>query len=101
MENNQLISADEFCEYYQVEYSLIESFSEIGLIETVIQQNTIFIQMDHLAKIERMIRLHSDLQINPEGIEAVQNLLGRIENMQKEIIYLRNRLRFFETDNFI
>jgi hypothetical protein len=34
-----------------------------------------------------MVRLHHDLQINPEGIEAVHNLLDRIAAMDRKLCY--------------
>jgi hypothetical protein len=42
------------------------------------------------------VRLHYDLDINLEGIEAITYLLNRVKNMQAEIIALKNRLRLYE-----
>jgi len=97
METDKLLPTDKFCAYYNVEYSFVETLQEIGLIETVVIQETQFIHIPHLQKIERIIRLHDDLNINPEGIEAVQTLLDRIERMNAEVILLKNRLRFYES----
>ena len=96
METDQLIATDKFCTYYNVEYSFVESLQEIGLIETVSLRETQFIHIPHLQKIERILRLHDDLNINLEGIGAVHTLLDRIEQMNAEILNLRNRLRFYE-----
>lgn len=96
MENDQLIATDKFCTYYQVSYGFVESLLDIGLIETVQVKEVQYLQVVHLHEIERMIRLHNDLEINPEGIEAVHLLLKRIGNMQDEIQMLRNKLRFYE-----
>ena len=96
METDKLLPTDKFCTYYNVEYSFVESLREIGLIETVVIRETQFIHIPHLPKIEQIIRLHDDLNINPEGIEAVQTLLDRIEQMNAEVISLKNRLRFYE-----
>ena len=43
-----------------------------------------------------MIRLHYDLNINLEGLDAVYNLLKRVENLQSEITSLHNKLRIYE-----
>ena len=43
---------------------------------------------------EQITRLHQDLNINPEGIDAINHLLKYIEEMKQEIVHLRNRLRF-------
>lgn len=91
-----LISTDEFCSYYQVEYSFINELQQHGLIEiTTIDQRT-FIDHDHLDAVERLLRMHYDLDINIEGIEAITSLLDRVRDMQKEILQLRNRLGRYE-----
>lgn len=96
MKNDQLIAIETFCTHYKVEYSFVEALQQSELIETVEVDNARFLQVPHLQKIERMIRLHRDLDINMEGIEAVQALLDRIELLNREVTALRNRLRFYE-----
>lgn len=96
--HEHLISTDEFCTHYQVEYSFITSLQQNGLIEiTTIDQHS-FIDHDHLKNVERLVRLHYDLDINLEGIEAITYLLNRLKNMQDEIVSLRNRLSMYEED---
>jgi chaperone modulatory protein CbpM len=96
MENDQLITIEVFCTNYDVEYAFVESLQEHDLIETVVVGNTRFLQVPHLNRIERIIRFHRELDINLEGIEAIQGLLSRIEHLDREIASLRNRLRFYE-----
>lgn len=96
MENDQLIAIETFCTFYNVEYSFVESLQSNELIETVIVNDISFLHIPHLQKIERMVRLHHDLHINPEGIEAIHNLLDRIALMDREIVSLKNKLRFYE-----
>ena len=94
-----LISTDEFCSHYKVEYAFITSLQEHGLIEiTTIDENS-FIDHENLKNIEKLVRLHYDLDINLEGIEAITYLLNRVKNMQEEIISLKNRLSIYEDDN--
>jgi chaperone modulatory protein CbpM len=91
-----LISTDEFCTHYNVEYSFISSLQQYGLIEvTTINENS-FIDEDHIQNLEKLVRLHYDLEINLEGIEAISYLLQRVKNMQEEITVLRNRLDMYE-----
>lgn len=96
MQNEHLISASEFCTHYKVEYAFISSLQQSGLIETTTIQNTTFIDIAQIQNLEKIIRLHYDLDINIEGIEAITGLLNRMENMQQEITYLRNKLHFYE-----
>ena len=94
----QLISTDDFCTHYKVEYSFISSLQQNGLIEIITINQNSFIDHDHLKNVERLVRLHYDLDINLEGIEAITYLLNKVKNMQDEIISLKNRLRVYEDD---
>lgn len=96
METDQLIATEKFCAYYNVNFTFVESLLEIGLVETITVEETQYLHVPHLHEIERMIRLHDDLDINAEGIEAVHILLHRINEMKNEILVLKNRLRFYE-----
>ena len=93
-----LISTNEFCTHYKVEYSFIDSLQQHGLIEMITIDEHSFIDHDHLKNIEKLVRLHYDLDINLEGIEAITYLLNRVKNMQQEILSLKNRLRLYEED---
>ena len=98
MQNENLISTEEFCSVYKIEYSFIETLQQQGLIEiTTIDQHS-FIDHEHLSNLEKLIRLHYDLDINFEGIEAITYLLNRVKTMQNEITYLKNKLSIYEDD---
>jgi hypothetical protein len=47
-------------------------------------------QKSELQKLEQIIRLHYDLDINLEGIDAIAHLAERIKMMQNEITGLKN-----------
>jgi len=99
MENTEMIMLDEFCASHHVEVSFIHSLEETGLIETVAVNQALYIVSDDLPKLEQITRLHQDLNINPEGIDAVNHLLRHIEEMKQEIVQLRNRIRFYEEND--
>jgi len=94
-----MIMLDEFCASHQVEVSFIHSLEETGLIETVAVNQALYIASDDLPKLEQITRLHQDLNINPEMIDAVNHLLRHIEEMKQEIVQLRNRIRFYEEND--
>ena len=96
MESAEMFVLDKFCSNHEVDISFVRSLEEYGLIETIIVNETLCIQENKLPKLEQIVRLHQELNINSEGIDAVINLLTRIENMQNEIIELRNKLNFHE-----
>jgi len=92
----QLISTDDFCTLYQVEYSFINTLQQHGLIEIITIDETTFIDHDHLKNIEKLVRLHYELEINIEGIEAITCLLQKVTGMQNEIIALKNQVRDYK-----
>lgn len=96
MRDRDLIPADEICIHYQVERQFVRSLNDSGIIEIVTVQETEYIHCDHLAQFEKMMRLHHDLHINVEGLEAVNHLLDKLESLQKDNRKLRNRLGLYE-----
>jgi hypothetical protein len=96
MEN--LISANEFCINHQIEILFISSLEEFGLIETIVIKETSYIDLSQLKKLESFLRMHYEMDINMEGIEAITHLLEREESMQNEISKLKNRLKLYEED---
>jgi len=96
MGTKHLITTADFCVYHRLEHSFIADLQEAGLIEIKIVNNTTYIPENELQKLERMIRLHTDLDINIAGIEAITHLLQRIEDIQEEMRLLRNSLKAYE-----
>ena len=97
MNHEEMISAIVFCNYHKVELSFIDSLSEAGLIETTIIKETVFIPENQLRDLEKLMRFHYEMDINLEGLETINHLLQQIDNMQQEMVQLRNRLRLYET----
>ena len=96
MSRSSLIPASDFCTYHDVEYTFISSLQDAGLIEITHVNETTYIPETELQKLERMIRLHDELEINVAGIEAITHLLERVEYIQQEMRSLKNKLRLYE-----
>ncbi len=92
MKNEKLIPVDQFCSYYEIEFSFINSLEEHGLIEIIRLEQTHYLDEAQIGTIEKMIRMHYDLDINPEGIDVIFQLLARIDNLQAELRTLKNQL---------
>src|SRR4051812_18936732 len=92
MENNRLISLQHIIDHYEIDRGFIDALTEHGLVEIVRIEEQECIDEDCLADVERMMRLHFDLEINMAGIEAISHLLNRVHEMQKEMIVLRNKI---------
>jgi chaperone modulatory protein CbpM len=96
MTTENLIATADLTTWYNVERTFIASLHDAGLVEVTIINETTYIPDTQLQKLEKMINLHHDLEINIAGIEAIMHLLDRVEQMQEDARVLRNRLRLYE-----
>lgn len=96
MQTNDLIPAEVFCANYQVEISFINYLHQFGLIEITSAEDNSYIPHTELSKLEQLARLHYDLDINLEGLDAITHLLDRVKGLQFEITNLKNRLSLYE-----
>ena len=96
METQDLIPVKVICKHYKIPISFINTLQEFELITLTIEKNDFFITKKQLKKVEKIVRLHYELDINFEGIDAIHNLLEQVESLKKEIRILHNRLRLYE-----
>lgn len=93
---NDLITIEEYSTHYNVDVSFIEDLESIGLIHTVQKEQIKYIPFDILSDLESYSRMFYDMDINLAGIDAVKNLLYKIQKLQYEMTELKNRLKFYE-----
>ena len=96
MENNELVPVQSFCIHHKIELSFIDSLQQYGLVDVVIIEKQAYIKESELEEVERFTRLHYDLDINVEGIEAIGHLLAKLREMQARNMQLQNRLKLYE-----
>ena len=97
MNKGNMIPANEFCASHNIEITFINSLQEAGLIEVITINETEYIEDSQLNELEKIVRLYYELDINLEGIETVTHLLQRINDLQNEIMLLKNKLRLYES----
>lgn len=97
--DKEVILVKEFCSSHQVEISFIQSLEENGLIETITIDQSLCIYSNELPKLERIVRLHRELNINPEGIDVINEMLKRMEEMQQQMNEMKNRLEFYTRED--
>ena len=86
----ELIPARVFCQYHNIEYSFIDSIQNSGLILLERIDQEVYIRAEDMAKLEKYVRLHYDLDINFEGIETIEYLLHKMEELQMELMRLKS-----------
>ncbi|MBX3240008.1 MAG: chaperone modulator CbpM [Chitinophagaceae bacterium] len=96
--NKELIAKEEYCSINNIEVAFIDRLYEYGLLEIRSVEQRHFIHLDQLQTLERFTRLHYDLDINMEGIDAIANLLERVKTMQQEIQELKSRLHIYSIE---
>lgn len=98
MSESEYILVETLCIQYEVEPSFFDELSSFGLIEIHTVEDVRFIPQQRLTDLERMIRIHHELNVNLEGIDVIFNLMEKIDNLQNELKSMRNRLSLFDED---
>lgn len=93
MENRILYK--ECIRIYKVKESFIDSLSELGLIRLLQEENEMFVECNELEELEQFVRWHNDMDINPEGIEALYYMLDRVKELQSKVEALQSELSFY------
>jgi chaperone modulatory protein CbpM len=96
MSDDEIISFEMFCSHYNVEQSFLETLESHGLISVSLRENQRFVSKEELAELEKFSRLYYDLNINVPGIDALNHMLEKMKQLQKEAENLRARLRIYE-----
>ncbi len=92
MENQKLVLVETLCIHYELEASFFESLEEIGLIILVRENEENYIPEEKVTDLEKVLRLHKELDVNLEGIDVILNLLGKVESLQMELNLAKQRL---------
>jgi len=94
--NTDLIIIREYCIQNQVEPEFIVQLENEGLIRISVVDNERYIHVSQLGHLDQYVRWYYDLSVNIEGIDVIQNLLDRIDDMQSEMLRLKERLRLID-----
>ncbi len=98
METRDIIPVRQLCVHYEIPDSFFELLSSYELIETVRRSDEQCIPKSQIGKLEKIIRLHYELNINFEGLDVILRLQEQIMELQDEVNHLRNKLAFYTSD---
>lgn len=96
MMEEQFIPTTTICLHYQIEKPFVDALHSMGLIRIEIIEESQFIHQDQITDLEKILRLHQELDLNLEAIDVVFNLLEKEKALKEELILLKNRLRRYE-----
>ena len=80
---------------YKGKESFIDSLCELGLIRVLESKEERFVEYNELEELEQFVRWHNDMDINPEGIEALYYMLDRVKELQSKVEALQSELSFY------
>lgn len=98
MKIEDLVLIETLSKHYDIEVTFFSSLDELGLIQITTIKSIGYIHHNQIQNLEKMIRMHHDLEINIQGIDAAFNLLNKIDVLQKELQIAKNRLRLYENN---
>ena len=84
------------CSHYEIEVSFIDALHQTGLIQLEVIEEQDCVHHDQIRDLEKMIRIHQDLNVNIEGIDVVFNLLEKQRQLREEVTQLKNKLKRYE-----
>ncbi|WP_374951468.1 chaperone modulator CbpM [Mucilaginibacter sp.] len=96
MRTDNLITVSDFCVFHNVEYTFVDYLADAGLVKVTAVNQINCIPIDEIQKLERLVRLHNELDINEPGVATINNLLQKLEDMEHEMSYLRSKLSLYE-----
>lgn len=77
------ISREDCVQLYKVEVTFFDNLAEAGLIETITEDNSVYLSYERLDHFEKLVNWHYDLEINIPGLEVICRLLEEIETLKQ------------------
>ena len=96
---NDLVLITQFCIHHEIESSFIFSLQEFGLVTVLEYKNEQYLALEEIGEVEKIIRLHYELGINIEGIDAIFGLLKKVTALQSELQIANSRMEAFVPDS--
>ncbi|MFA6507482.1 MAG: chaperone modulator CbpM [Treponemataceae bacterium] len=92
MSTQNQIALIEVCDYFHIDFEIVQDFADFGLYPTVLCEGEKGIEVQYLDRVKKIISLYKTLGINKEGIEVILNLQEKISGLQDEVDSLQNKV---------
>lgn len=96
MKKESYILIQHFCETTEVDPKFIEQLFELELLQPIEENEPPAFLKKELPILERMVRLHYDLDINLEGLQVIAHMREKMIRMQEELLVLERKLKRYE-----
>lgn len=98
MKQQHYIPMQTLCTHYNIEIAFMDALHQMGLIHIRVVNHIQCIHRDQIGDLEKIMRLHNELNLNLEAIDVIFNLLEKEQALRRELTALKNRLRLYEQD---
>ena len=78
------ISREELVKIYNIELTFFDSLEESGLVKTETENDVKYLLYEELPAFERFTNWHYDLDFNLPGLEVINHLLSKLEELRRE-----------------
>lgn len=91
----KLVAVKEICVHHNISKSFISELQQNELVRLIRIDRTRYVSEEDIKPLEQMIRLHTDLDINIQGIETILYLLEQLNNKEAELQQMKSLLDFY------
>ena len=81
---SERISREELVKIYNIELTFFDSLEESGLVKTETENDVKYLLFEELPAFERFANWHYDLDVNLPGLEVINHLLSKLEELRRE-----------------
>ncbi len=96
MAQEKYILVSHFCDQTHIEIAFVENLHEYGLVTIAKKENDVFIDEKDISEIEKMFRLHHELGINFEGLDAINHMQKRMKKLEKQLGLMQKQLKLYQ-----
>ncbi|NMH28972.1 chaperone modulator CbpM [Flavobacterium silvaticum] len=90
------ITVTQFCSFYKTDPEFFEELAAHGIMDFESEKNEIIIDDEQLSELEKLRYWRYELQINPEGIDVIRQLLQRQHKLISDLDELKRQLALFK-----
>ena len=89
----KLLNIYEMSRFVELHPMLIEKLFKLGLIDPQVEEPELLFEDRVLARIDKIMRLKNDLDVNFAGCGLVLDLLEKIEVLERKLLYYERRFQ--------
>lgn len=89
---SERISREELVKIYNIEITFFDELVDVGLLNVETENEIRYLPYEDLPVFEKFTNWHYDLEINLPGLEVINHMLQKMEDLKKKNRDLMNKL---------